>query len=77
MTEISNFNRAPLNRLSLSPCYTHQAAAMRQLFYVGNVSYSVCRVAGYKYVMKHFLHEVRHLESCLSLLNQQVRHLLP
>ncbi|KAJ1417019.1 armadillo-type protein, partial [Ochromonadaceae sp. CCMP2298] len=50
-----------------------KAAAMRQLFYVGNVSYSLCRVAGYKYVMKHFLHEVSHLESCLSLLNQQDR----
>lgn len=40
---------------------------------VSGVAYTLCRVAGHKYVMKHFLHEVNHLEVCLQLLNSAVR----
>ena len=35
-------------------------------------TYSLCRVVGYKYVLKHFPHEVNHLEECLFLLKKQV-----
>lgn len=44
-------------------------------FQVQNISkilHLLCRVAGYKYVMKHLLHEVHHLEGCLFMLKRQV-----
>lgn len=39
-------------------------------------TYSLCRVVGYKYVLKHFPHEVNHLEECLFLLKKQVSAIL-
>lgn len=42
------------------------------LHYICKATYSLCRVVGYKYVLKHFPHEVNHLEECLILLSKQV-----
>jgi hypothetical protein len=35
---------------------------------IGRIVYALCRVASYKHTMKHFPHEVHHLELCLSVI---------